>query len=119
MSSPTGDPRSEDTSDVDPVEVARDERLTEEVRSGTAAEAFWVAAELARFRDAVGKDLPRYSDPATSVLPHALYSDPRHNPIAFLPVPPDDNGREWVPPRVDDWCEDRSPDELSDDDGWD
>lgn len=41
----------------------------------------------------------------------ARYGDPRRNPIAFLPV----DG--YVPARVDDWCEDRRPDELSDDDG--
>lgn len=34
--------------------------------------------------------------------------------------PPDGEDAEvWVPPREDDWCEDRAPDELSDDDGFD
>lgn len=81
----------------------------------------------------------RYTEPATTRLPHVRYDDPRHNPIAFLPVdtpapmgrvdyagavdwawPPDGEDAEVsVPPRVDDWCEDRDPDELSDDDGLD
>lgn len=89
---PTGDPH-EDTSDVDPAEVARDERLVEEVRSGTSVEAFRLAVEMARHRDAVQADTPRYADPATSGLPHARYDDPRFNPIAFLPVPPEPGRR--------------------------
>lgn len=28
----------------------------------------------------------RYTDPATTRLPHVRYDDPRHNPIAYLPV---------------------------------
>ena len=28
----------------------------------------------------------RYTDPATTRLPHVRYDDPRHNPIAFLPA---------------------------------
>jgi hypothetical protein len=34
----------------------------------------------------------------------------------LLPAVPDKNAPVDVPPRVDDWCEDRDPDELSDDD---
>lgn len=38
-------------------------------------------------------DESRYTDPATTALPHVLYDDPRHNPIAFLPVPPEPGKR--------------------------
>lgn len=59
------------------------------------------------------------TDPATTRLPHARYDDPRHNPIAFLPVAPREVEPIVVPPRLDDWCEDRQPGELTDDDGVD
>lgn len=67
------------------------------------------------------------NDPALTHLDD-IYDDPRHNPIAFIPVNPVTYGgrTDWsltgqvdVPPRVDDWCEDRPPGELTDDDGTD
>lgn len=87
----------------------------------------------------VPDDQYRYTDPATTQLPHVRYGDPRHNPIAFLPVadaapegrvdfhgavdwawPSDgEDAQVAVPPRVDDWCEDRAHDELSDQDWFD
>ncbi len=42
----------------------------------------------------------RYTDPATTQLPHARYGDPRHNPIAFLPMPFEET---WS---ADSWGED-------------
>lgn len=68
------------------------------------------------------------NDPALTRLDD-IYDDPAQNPIAFLPVNPVTYGghTDWsltpgpvdVPPRVDDWCEDRPPGELTDDDGTD
>ena len=45
-------------------------------------------------------------------------ADPTSMLPVVEPVTPD-TATVDVPPRLDDWCEDRSPDELTDDDGRD
>lgn len=60
-----------------------------------------------------------YTDPATTWLPQSRYDDPAQNPIAYLPVHAAAEALTYVTPRIDDWCEDRSPSELTDLDGVD
>ena len=59
----------------------------------------------------------RYTDPATTWFPQSRYDDPAQNPIAYLPVYGAADALADVAPRIDDWCEDRSPSELTDLDG--
>lgn len=62
---------------------------------------------------------PLGQDPATTSLPTPYtrpvdYDEHRDYPVTPAPLDLVD-----VPPRVDDWCEDRPPAELADEDGTD
>ncbi len=59
---------------------------------------------------------------ATQILPVVPAPEGRvdfHDAVDWAWPPDGEDAQVWVPPREDDWCEDRAPDELSDDDGFD
>lgn len=110
-----GPDEPQDTSDpVDPRRVAADDELVQRIADGQPPPTGSRAGDtLAHWKATVEQGLPpRYSDPATTFLPHPLYDSPVHNPIKWWPI--GDTAPVDVPPREDDWCEDRSPSELTD-----